>query len=402
MPACEAGEAIEEASNNAQISFFEYKEILDDVTFGISNLEENVRSLGVAGHAVAASVNAAKAVVDIVDADSGIAATDAAMESAIAACVAAHRAVDGAHGYAELYAALKEDAKDELEVATYSADFWKAVELDAGLLMTKNGRPGMSVGLVASLMEKALWLQGIPVWVGRRWADFKDELPENEKWRVWTDWYERRLVGHSANEILEFEWVTIPTDEWKRGPVHVNAIIAKLIKDQPDPLVVAVARGFEELDAVRQVTSIDLTQHMQRIRDALPKDPYQVIGETKDMLEATMKTILHRRGREEIDNIKFSELTTSCLRELGLKWTTPPGTVGKCHLRIIASSAQRMIETVNKLRNLAGTGHGRVVGNEPEITEADASLVASMGFILAAWMLRHGGERGERGCPTDC
>ena len=61
-------------------------------------------------------------------------------------------------------------------------------------------------------------------------------MPENEEWRVWTDWYERRLVGHSANEMLEFERVMIPNDEWKRGPLHVNAIIAKLIEDQPDPL----------------------------------------------------------------------------------------------------------------------------------------------------------------------
>ena len=51
-----------------------------------------------------------------------------------------------------------------------------------------------------------------------------------------------------------------------------------------------------------------------------------------------------------------------------------------------------MIETVNELRTWAGTGHGRVVGKEPEITKADASLVASTGLILAAWMLRHDGE----------
>ena len=389
---CEAGEAIGEASNNAQINLFEYKEILDDVTFGFSDLEENVRSLGVAGHAVDSAVNAAQAVVDIVDTDSGIAAPDAATESAIAACVAAHRAVDGAHGYTELYAALEKDVKDKPEVATHIAYFWKAVERDAGLLMTENKQTSLSAGLAASLMEKALWLQGIPVWAGRRWADFKKEFPENEKWQVWTDWYERRLVGRSASEMLEFERVRIPNDEWKRGPAHVNAIIAKLIEGQADPLVAAVSRGFEELDAVRQVTSIDLTQHVQRIRDALPNDPYQVIGATKDMLEATMKTILHQRGHEETDNIQFPALANHCLLELGLKEASPPGTEVKRHLRRMASSAQRMIETVNELRNWAGTGHGRVVGREPEITEADASLVASAGLILAAWLLRHDGE----------
>ena len=393
---CEAGEAIEEASKNAQIDLFEYKEILDDVTFGLSNLEENVRSLGVAGYAVDSAVNAAKAVVDIVDADRGIAAADGVTESAIAACGAAHSAVDGAHGYAELYAALEKDAEDEPDVAAHIADFWKAVEQDAGLLMNGNRHPDTSMGLPASVMEEALWLHGIPIWAGRRWADFKEQLPENEEWRVWTDWYERRLVGRSTNEMLEFERVMIPNDEWKRGPGHVNAIIAKLMSDQADPLVAAVARGFAELDAVRQVTSIDLTKHMQRLRDALPNDPYQVIGTTKDMLEATIKTILHRRGHEEVDNIDFPQLTTRCLFVLGLRGKTPPRTEGERHLRKLASSAQKMIEAVNELRNCAGTGHGRVVGKEPEITEADASLVASTGLILAAWMLRHAG--GREGC----
>ena len=393
IASCEAGEANGKASNNAQVNLFEYREILDEVTFGLSDLEENVRSLGVAGDAVDAAVNAAQAVVDIVDTDSGIAAPDAATESAIAACVAAHRAVDGAHGYTELYAALEEDVKDEPEVATHIAYFWKAVERDAGLLMTENEQTSLSAGLAASLMEKALWLQGIPAWAGRRWTEFKEELPENEEWQVWTDWYEQRLVGRPASEMLEFERVRIPNDEWKRGPAHVNAIIAKLIEGQADPLVAAVWRGFEELDAVRLVTTIDLTQHMQRIRDALPNDPYQVIGATKDMLEATMKTILHRRGHhEETASIKFPVLATRCLHELGLKGMTEPGTEGERLLQKIASSAQKMIETVNELRNCAGTGHGRVVGKEPEITEADASLVASTGLILAAWLLCHDGE----------
>jgi hypothetical protein len=47
-----------------------------------------------------------------------------------------------------------------------------------------------------------------------------------------------------------------------------------------------------------------------------------------------------------------------------------------------------MIETANELRNLAGTGHGRVVGEEVEIRASDASLVASNGLVLAAWLIR--------------
>ena len=141
-----------------------------------------------------------------------------------------------------------------------------------------------------------------------------------------------------------------------------------------------------------QVTAIDLTRYTGRIKDALPDDPYQAIGATKEMLEATMKTILNRRGQKNFDHIGFPDLTTRCLSELGLRRTSAPATEGERHLRKIASSAQRMIETANELRNRAGTGHGRVVGEEPVVTAADASLVASAGLILAAWLLRHDTE----------
>ena len=107
------------------------------------------------------------------------------------------------------------------------------------------------------------------------------------------------------------------------------------------------------------------------------------------MLEATMKTILHRRGHEVPEKPRFKDLTKRCLSELGLTGTSPPLTEGESHLRRIASGAQKMIETANELRNRAGTGHGRVIGDEPTVTNADASLVASMGMILVAWLLRH-------------
>jgi hypothetical protein len=47
-----------------------------------------------------------------------------------------------------------------------------------------------------------------------------------------------------------------------------------------------------------------------------------------------------------------------------------------------------MIETANELRNLTGTGHRHVVGTEEDLSVDDASLVASSGLILAAWLLK--------------
>ena len=390
--ACDAGDAMADIGNAAQMSAFEARDAIPDMDEYVWRLEGDARALGIANRAVDAAAHAVQAVVDAVDAAKGIAGLDAVYKATVDAAVAAHRAVDGVHGNSEFFNFFNESEKDdeaEANIAEHIAEFWKAVRLDVECLESGTSAGDQPEVAVSGLSERALWLDGTPVWAGRQWADLKDRLPEKERWWVWIDWYEARLVGRVSDANLEFDRVKIPKDDWERGPAHVNAIIARMMEARTDPLLAAVSRGFEELDAVRQVTSIDLTRHKDRIRDALPKDPYQAIGATKDMLEATMKTILRRRGDEETDNIDFSELTSRCLSELGLRGTSPPATEGERHLRKIASSAQRMIETANELRNLAGTGHGRVVGEEPVIAAADAGLVASTGLILAAWLLHH-------------
>lgn len=154
-----------------------------------------------------------------------------------------------------------------------------------------------------------------------------------------------------------------------------------------DPLVTAIAKGLEEVEAVSNV--IDLGQYSTRVQDALPQDPHQAIGATKDMLEATMKTILDNRGVTGVDRLDFPALTTRCFAELGLTSNSQPTNDGERLVRKIASNAKRMLEAANELRNRAGTGHGRVIGQQAEIETADASLVASVGLVLAAWLLHH-------------
>lgn len=153
-----------------------------------------------------------------------------------------------------------------------------------------------------------------------------------------------------------------------------------------DPMVAALSHGLEEV--ADSSTYIDVKAYAARIEASLPGDPHQAIGTTKDLLEATMRTILKRRGHANVEKLEFPALCTQCLTDLGLIGTTPPTTTSEKHLRKIASSAKVMIETANELRNLAGTGHGRVVGEEVKIRASDASLVASNGLILAAWLIR--------------
>ena len=272
---------------------------------------------------------------------------------------AAHDAVDRFHGGHELLPTLNDEDEDHTDLPPHIAELWESVERDAEFLDTSEGKIGLA-DVVVGLSEMELWVTGIPVWAGRRWADLKDELPKDEGWQVWTDWYEARLVGRSADESLELKRLTIPKKDWARGPSHVNAEINRLIEEKTDPLVLAITHGFDELDAVKEV--IDLTAYVNRIRNALPNDPSHVIGTTKEMLEATMKTILRRRGIEEKGNISFPNLLTRCLAEMRLTETSSPKTEVERYQRKIISASQKMIGAANELRNHAGTGHGRAVG----------------------------------------
>ncbi len=195
--------------------------------------------------------------------------------------------------------------EEEIPTPPHIAGFWKAVERDVVDLEASIDEGDKTTAALESLSASPLWADGIPTWASQRWSAFKDDLPTIEEWGVWTDWYDKRLAGRKLDMAVESDLLTIPGDEWAQGPAHVNAIIATLIKSRSDPLLAAVARGFEDMEAVRQVSSIDLTRHMDRIRNALPKDPYQVVGATKDMLEATMKTILDRRGHCATDSLNF-------------------------------------------------------------------------------------------------
>lgn len=155
---------------------------------------------------------------------------------------------------------------------------------------------------------------------------------------------------------------------------------------QVDPLVTALSHSLEALDSA--TAGIDLGAYAGRVEEALPHDPQQAIGATKDLLEATMRTILDENGISNTDKMDFPELTNTCFSELGLLPSTKPKNEAESKIRKIADNAKKMILASNELRNLAGTGHGRVVGKEEELTADDASIVASNGMVLAAWLLR--------------
>lgn len=316
----------------------------------------------------------------------GIASRDAVYEAVTGTLRQGQYAVDGPNRLVEFHGVLDGDATEDRTLCPHTVKYWNAVERDFEYLRAAKDRTDASNRMVSALSGEKLWLKDMPVWAGRTWAELKDKLPHTEGWGIWIDWYEARLVGRSATRATETARLTISEHDWKEGPRQANLEIARAIDEDPDPISSAISQGLEDVDEIK--LTIDLTQHRDRIRNALKDDPSQVIGATKDMLEATMKTILRRRGKQLEGRIKFPSLLDNCLSELDLKRTSCPETEVERRLRKIASNAERMINAVNELRDCAGTGHGRTVGEEPVLTVEDASLVASIGMVLAAWLVR--------------
>lgn len=221
-----------------------------------------------------------------------------------------------------------------------------------------------------------------------------DQIIEHPRFLRSLQWGDDDYEGHvlelvdflfeSDHEAIAYLFELPAIQEWFRDnePELLN-----LWNSGSDPLIDAIAQGLDEIDAVSDV--LDLSEHANRIKRALPGDPYQAIGATKDMVEAAMRTILSQRGVDDVQRLDFPSLTSRCFAELGLSANSAPTTEEERLKRKIASGAKNILIAANELRNHAGAGHGRVIGTEPAVGAADGSLVASTGLILAAWLLRH-------------
>ena len=257
----DARDSVGSVFNAAQMNAFEAKDGIPEVYEVVWRLEEDARALGVVASAVEAAVHAVQGAVDAVDAASGVASPNAVFESTIAATIAACNAINGVNGGSELPAWLEEEAGEETPVATHIGEFWEAVEQDAAFLQTGTDTGEEPEDLASALSQRPLWPGGIPVWAGRRWADFKDELPDDEGWSVWVDWYEGHLTGRAVEESMEFDRVTIPNEVWKQGPAHLNAILREITTHRRDAVDAETGRDVETTPPTERFFAPDDSEH---------------------------------------------------------------------------------------------------------------------------------------------
>lgn len=98
-------------------------------------------------------------------------------------------------------------------------------------------------------------------------------------------------------------------------------------------------------------------------------DPGALLGVAKDLLEAIGKFVLEERSMLPAGTLGFDEVLHLALDQLGLLPTLADMSVpGGKQVRAIYQSAKTIASTVNELRNLQGSGHGRTLpaGVTPE------------------------------------
>ena len=138
---------------------------------------------GVAAYAIDAIVHAVQTASELFDVVAGVASFDAVLDSVISTVKEAHRAVDAANGYKEFNSADEFDSEEEVEL-THISEFWDAIQRDAACLETGTQNANMAA-TSENLSKYPLWPDGIPIWVSRRWAEFKDAMPPKERWDKW-------------------------------------------------------------------------------------------------------------------------------------------------------------------------------------------------------------------------
>ena len=223
-----AGDAMSETYYQSQMNVIDSIEAVPEEVLYIQEMESDRDAVSIASNAVKAIALSVQAATEMIDANNGIANVGTVVESILEVAKTAHWAVDGATGYEEFRFGEDSNLKEEIWTPSHVATFWKAVERDVDYLEANEDDSEKITASMKNLSMSPLWADGIPIWASRRWSSFKENLPAEESWEVWTDWYEARLIGQSASRELESAMVTIADELWAKGPKQANVAIANL------------------------------------------------------------------------------------------------------------------------------------------------------------------------------
>jgi hypothetical protein len=131
----------------------------------------------------------------------------------------------------------------------------------------------------------------------------------------------------------------------------------------------------------------ELQRQLARLQHAVQDDPGLAIGTAKELVETTCKTILHARGIAFDDHADISELVKATRKALELlPADVPEAAKGADTIRRLLSNLGTVAQALGELRNLYGTGHGKV-GRATGLSARHARLAVGSAATLATFLL---------------
>lgn len=143
-------------------------------------------------------------------------------------------------------------------------------------------------------------------------------------------------------------------------------------------------------EAARKLDILELNRHAARIRKGIRDDPEQAIGSAKELLETVLRAVSGIEGVHSNEDIR--SLLRRAQKELDLDPRAISDQVpGKETIRRILSNLGQIVTGVTEVRNIYGTGHGRLRSREVEI--AHARLVVNAAITVATFLVEVANER---------
>ncbi|MAQ94366.1 MAG: hypothetical protein CMM84_12680 [Rhodothermaceae bacterium] len=140
-------------------------------------------------------------------------------------------------------------------------------------------------------------------------------------------------------------------------------------------------------DAAEPLDVRHVQPHIRRIMESVETDPDQAIGSSKELLESVAKAVLTEHGEDPSQFSKFPQLVKAALKALDLSTESiPSASKGAKSMMRALSGMSQIVDSVAELRNLYGTGHGKLA-DERGIGPRHARLVAGSATTLATFML---------------
>ncbi len=150
-----------------------------------------------------------------------------------------------------------------------------------------------------------------------------------------------------------------------------------------------------------RVSRLGFEAYIQRMRDGLATDPESAVGAAKDLVEAVAKYVIRETTGQPPAKADAPRLVRDAVDALDLKQDLPEGAKA---LQKILSGMNQVVQGISEVRNLYGTGHGRLPEEGARINVQHAKLAVGTSVVLATFLLdvleerqknvREGGEKG--------